>query len=333
MNTFWEIETNGKPLETVQNLLKTVWRDLQFDHMMLPLKKGKNGDWRKEVIISSDELARSNPFTPIMIENIAQFVPEFIQQHQDKKLAVLLRPCEMRAMQKILDKLNVQTKNIIFVSADCLGTFPEDEFSWRANRKGSQENLANESIRFSRQGGIAPYRYRAACQLCENPIANQADINVNIVGVPVRQKILVSIPNGKAGNINFASLSGTHADNELIQQHKDTSEKMIYRNEQTQNRLAEVLVENTNLNIESLVDQLNECGECTNCMDVCPICTTSHFTRNPDGSISRDTVAEWMISCVGCGMCEQACSQHKPLAVLFSIINEQLDEINSSVIN
>ena len=332
MTTYWEVDTNGKPLETVKTLLNQIWKDLQLDYIMLPLKNLDDHNWEKEIISSTNELDRSNPFTPIMVENISRYVPEFIEAHPEKNLAVLLRPCELRAFKKIQEIKSLNTDHLTIISADCLGTFPEDEYSWRATRKGSQENLAQESIRFSSQGGIAPYRYRAACQLCKNPIADESDININIAGLPIRQKILISTSNGKAEKLHFTDLNATKANDETIDRHKITAEKMIYRNENTQNRLTDVLVENTELNIDSLVVQLNECGECTSCMDVCPICTTSHFSKSPDSTLSRDMVAEWMIDCVGCGMCEQACSQHKPLAVIFSIINKQLDEINSTKI-
>jgi len=104
---------------------------------------------------------------------------------------------------------------------------------------------------------------------------------------------------------------------------------MIYRNEQTRNRLSESLVDNTDLNLDNLVEQLNECGECQNCIDVCPMCNLYNFSRNEDGSISRKVVANWMIECIGCGMCEQSCLRHKPLAVIFSVVHDQLALINS----
>lgn len=325
----WQLETQGKPLETVHKFLTQIWSEAQLDAMMLPLKQGAGHHWSREITTSPDNLSRSNPFTPIMTENIAQFIPEFIEDYPDKKLAVLLRPCEMRAFKQIKGKLSV-SENILVISADCLGTFPQEEFSWRADRKGSQENLADESIRFSRQGGIASYRYRAACQLCDNPVAGDADVNINIVGMPIRQEILVSTPNDNTKKFGITNLAEKFAKKELIEQHQATSSKVIYRNLQTKNRLSEALVENTDLNLESLVAQLNECGSCTNCMEVCPICTTNNFSRGEDGSLSKELVANWMISCIGCGMCEQACSQHKPLAVIFSIINDQLDQLNAS---
>lgn len=49
--------------------------------------------------------------------------------------------------------------NALAVRVDCLGTFPEDEFEWRAARKGSEKVLSGEALRFTPQGGISAYRY------------------------------------------------------------------------------------------------------------------------------------------------------------------------------
>ena len=34
----------------------------------------------------------------------------------------------------------------------------------------------------------------------------------------------------------------------------------------------------------------------------------------------------WLVSCAGCGMCEQACSMQQPLVTIFSLIREKLNE-------
>jgi predicted aldo/keto reductase-like oxidoreductase len=39
----------------------------------------------------------------------------------------------------------------------------------------------------------------------------------------------------------------------------------------------------------------------------------------------REDVVNWLLSCAGCGMCEQSCPQHQPLSAVFSHIREQID--------
>ena len=214
-------------------------------------------------------------------------------------------------------------------STDCLGTFPANEFSWRADRKGDPESLAEETLQFSRQGGIASYRYRTACQLCSQQIAGQGDINIHIVGLPVRHKIMISAPEEIAGNISSFPKAVTNEDTSLVEQHRSVADRMLYRNQQTNTRLSQAMVADTNLNLEILVEQLNECGDCQQCMEVCPICNTFHYKRDANGQLSRELIAEWMVSCVGCGMCEENCAKHRPLAAIFSVVRDQLSRLQT----
>ncbi len=324
MRQSWMIETRGKPLEAVNKLVSDLWDSLDISHMLLPLKDPEKNTWKTEEISDPGNLKRSNPFTPLMMENIAQKIPDFRNRHPGEKIAVLLRPCEFSAFKKIEQKNGLDRKNMVVLSTDCLGTYPSDEYSWRAERKSSQETLTDESLKFSKLGGISQYRYRSACQLCKNPIANQADLNINIAGIPVRHQIMVSTYNGINQQVNMDNFTDGPMPEDVLTQHDQVSDKMIYRNEQTRNRLSKALVENTSLNLENLVHQLNECQNCQTCMEVCPICNIFGFSREDDGSVSPETVAGWMVDCVGCGMCEQSCTEHKPLAAIFAVIHDQL---------
>jgi len=328
MRQAWMIKTQGKPLETVIKLMTHLWDHLDLSHMLLPLKDPGDNSWHTEEISDPNQLTRANPFTPLMVENISQKIPEFQKAHPDETIAVLLRPCEVKALTKIEERVGLNRDHLVVISADCLGTYPPDEFVWRADRKGSHESLTDESVKFSKVGGISQYRYRSACQLCKNPIANQGDLNINIAGLPVRHKIMVSTYNGINQKVNLASFTDGTIPVDNLTLHDQVSEKMIYRNEQTRVRLSQALIENTELDIENLVDQLNQCNDCQICMDVCPMCNVFGFSREKDGTLSRETVANWIVECVGCGMCEQSCSKHKPLAAIFSVVHDQLIELS-----
>lgn len=326
MRTTWSIETHGKPLDTVIELLINLWDRLNVRAMLLPLKIS-DGSWQVEEITDPQALQRANPFTPIMQENIAPRIPLFQQKYPGEKIAALLRPCEVQALYKITENVPLDKDNLIVFCADCLGTFPSDEFIWRAERKGPKETLSEEALHFSKFGGIAPYRYRAACQLCKNPIANQADINFNIIGIPVRKKMLLSTYNGLAGILSETIPTPPNTDTKTLNAHDSIAEKLVYRNTQTFNRLSQEIIEDTGLNLEILIEQLNACEDCQACMQVCPMCQTFDFRKNRLNRFSRETVINWMLSCIGCGMCEQACSQHKPLAAIFATVNQQLQEM------
>lgn len=329
MNALWILDTDGKPLIAVRSFLHQAWSALTLDLMLLPLRVEPEGEWKTELISEPAELSRANPFTPIMSENIAARIPAVLDANPEARIGVLMRPCEIRALRSISANQVIDLNRLVVISADCLGTYPRDDYSWRGERAQPVGNLDGEVLRFSRQGGVAEYRFRLACQLCEDPIPAGVDISIHTVGLPVRKYMLIRT----SKTIQFQSQSElrlvTDADTPLIEKNKSISEKIRFRHHQTNARLTEALTRDTGLNLESLLEQLNTCGECTICMDVCPICTANNYSRDQVGQLSRETLAEWMISCAGCGMCEQDCSQHKPLSAIFGIVQEQLAAMNS----
>ncbi len=124
-----------------------------------------------------------NPFSPLMTENLAREIPKVIGETAGKRLGVLLRPCELRALVEVAKHTPVNLENLLTVCVDCLGTLPEEDFEWRAEQAESTDELSDEALQFARQGGILDYRHRMACQMCAMPGAQLADLNIQLAGV------------------------------------------------------------------------------------------------------------------------------------------------------
>ena len=142
-------------------------------------------------LLNDAQLEEVNPFKPLMMENASRQVPRLRAERPNARLGALLRPCEMRALIEMVKHDSFDLDGFLTVSVDCLGTFPADEYEWRAARKESNDSLTRETIQFVKQGGILAYRYRSACQMCVSPEASSADLNINVLGLPARQHILV----------------------------------------------------------------------------------------------------------------------------------------------
>ena len=109
-------------------------------------------------------------------------------------------------------------------------------------------------------------------------------------------------------------------------QHEQALAQLAERRQRTLERAVKNLAEDQPHDLETLIAQLEQCGECQDCMAACPICTADFPERGADGHFTRKAMVRWLVSCAGCGMCEQACSSQLPLATIFSLIREQLDE-------
>jgi formate dehydrogenase (coenzyme F420) beta subunit len=339
MNSFWSLATHGDPLGTVRDFVRKVWLETNLDGMLVTMSGKDQRDAIPRFITEVSTLDQTNPFMPLMEINAAKLIPGLLADHPDSKIGALLRPCELRALIEMKKHTTFKVDNLLTISVDCLGTLPADEYQWRIERIGkdvpqqglstpeSADNLAKEALKFARQGGIVPYRYRSACQVCISPAAEYADINIHIIGLPVRQQMLVLV-NDPALELRFhiETLVAEKSDQELILQHERVVSRMNERHQRTMERIKEGLGGLLPADVDAVISQLESCGECQNCMNVCPICSVDRPVRSPDGHYDRSDVMRWLVSCAGCGMCEQACPNHFPISTIFAHIRQQLDQ-------
>ena len=320
MDKPWFVKTHGDPLGVIQNLIVTTWDEFELDRLMVSM----NGGSQPELIDDPGQIEQLNPFRPLMTQNSAKYIPQLLDDYPDSRLGVILRPCEMRALIEMQKREQTHSKRLLTICVDCLGTYSRDDYQWRAERKGSGEQLARETLNFARQGGIASYRFRSACQACRSQISSQADINVGVIGLPVRQKILIDASDQVKTTLLAGGKVKAENDPDLLEQREYIVAKLQQRGAHTRQRLEENLESILPRNVDALIKQFETCGECRECFTSCPLCTADYPTRDESGNYHRDQVKEWMISCAGCGMCEQACPNHLPLVTIFSHLREVL---------
>jgi formate dehydrogenase subunit beta len=318
MTTQWVLSTKGDPLGAVNHFVKDVWQAAGLQGMILPSPQ------RNEVRLVEQpaDLGDINPFQPLMLMNIAGLVPPLLGARPATRLGILLRPCELRALNEVIERKAIRPGQLLTICVDCLGTFPDDEFEWRSARKGSDASLTKEALQFAPQGGISAYRYRAACQMCVSPGAGSADINLGVLGLPVRQSILVD---GRADLLDWSQINIRKADPALSNRREVMLSKLVERHTDTRERVLSGLAEVLPANVDVLLDQFEDCGSCQSCMDACPICSVDHPRRTGDGRFERQDVVNWLVDCAGCGMCEQSCPRHMPLSIIFTHIKQTLE--------
>ncbi len=325
MNTQWMLETHGDPLGTVRRFVQAVWQQAKLDGMLVPLNETEASRTNLCLVDDPGQLERVNPFKPLMTVNAAGLIPKLMQERPEAYLGVMLRPCEMRALNEIIKYDTFEFDQLLTICVDCLGTFPANEYQWWAARKGSANGLTQESLQFARQGGIVPYRYRSACQMCLSPKARGADLNIGLLGLPVRQYLLVhAFDEAAAERLNLEAIAGREATSALVTQRAQLVAKLIERHTRTRERVIDSLASTLPTTINELTDLLEHCGTCQACLNVCPICQVARPQRGPDGRYMRDDLALWVTSCAGCGICEQVCPKHLPLSVMFGHLKERL---------
>lgn len=328
MSAYWRIQTKGDPLGALRKFILIVWQQALLDGMLVPIDGNEGNTNRVQFINDSNRLNEMNPFKPIMTENAARNIPFLLEKYKDANIGAILRPCEMRALTEMVKHDSFSIEGLLTICIDCLKTIPVSDYQWRLERKSTEDGLTQEVLQFARQGGITAYRYRSACQMCISPQARGADINVAILGLPVRRNILIHTSDDSiADQLNFNNITDGMADLELIRQREKVVAKLDERHQSTMNRVIESLSEILPKDIGALIEQLESCDPCESCMDVCPICAVDRPVKDARGHYSRDNITRWLLSCDGCGMCEQACPSHLPLSSIFRQLREQLTQI------
>jgi len=342
----WTVQTHGNPLGTVRSIVHNVWTKVGLQGMLVSL----NGDEISQTnsfdnaptafrnspatyIIDPEQLSLVNPFKPVMSINTARMVPPLLSEHSNTRLGAILRPCELRALIEMTKHSPIALENLLTISIDCLGTFSPEEYRWRARRKESitrealPDTMSQETLQFARQGGITAYRFRPACQVCESPGAQGADLNIKVIGLPVRQMLLLETRDEDATErLGVSSIIDSVPELQIIQQNERTLAKAVERHRRSMERITQSLGEILPQGVEELITQLENCGSCQACMNVCPICSIDAPRRDKEGHYSKESVIRWLVSCAGCGMCEQACPNHLPLSTIFGYIRNKLDE-------
>jgi len=314
MNTNWMIQTHGDPLGALQKFIRTLWEQADVDVMVV----APNGEGF--LLESPDDLEHLNPFRPLMKLNTARLVVNTARQRPGNKVGAMLRPCEMRALNEMAARGAVKRDEVLAICIDCLGTFPAEEFEWRSKR--STKGLTKETLQFAPQGGISAYRYRPACQMCAEPGANEGDVNIGVFGLPVRQSMMINAVNGEE---LLETITDGLASEDLVSKREHTLAKISERHASTRERVLKSLDEDLPADLQDLLVQFESCGDCQACMNVCPICSVDKPRKDENGRLVREDVVNWMVSCAGCGMCEQSCPQHQPLCAIFTHIREQVE--------
>lgn len=329
----------GEVREKVLDFVKQAISQGCFDAVLIPVKAPGTDSFTYSLIRDESLLKNAYPLSPVMSVQGARAVASLTGHGKGKKkIAALLRPCEVRATAELFKLGQVNLDNITLISIDCPGALPLSD--WAEDSQKAEEAFA-EVLKGKPSQSIRP-----VCQICDKFSATGAeDLHIGILGAKDGIFLIPSSPKGeeileKLGLAAEADISAWEATvNSLTGKRKEERQKFM---EEFKPRV---------MGLDNLLDTFSQCLNCHNCMRVCPICYCRQCFFDSDNMkfafadyLNRAEVAGGLrfppetmlfhigrmlhmsLSCVSCGACEDACPTAIPVAQAFSLVGSQNQE-------
>jgi formate dehydrogenase subunit beta len=306
------------------------------DAVLVPTAQAKKGV-RLALITSAAHTARVDPFAPIAAVSGAKIASALTSRPSGRKLAMVLRPCEIRAVIELVKLKQANLDNVLLIGMDCLGRYENNDFAKFQEQGGTSESFLENAL--AGKTSMPDFDIIGACKICEFPTADNVDMRLSVIGTGNGNVFIEAITER---GVEAAEKSGFQP-NETPAGRDEAVKKLIAaRTEARDRRFAEFRAETNSF--EALEDKLAGCVNCYNCRIACPVCyckecvfvtdtfrhTGEQFMMWADKSgmlkMPSDTLfyhltrmTHMSLFCVGCGQCTSACPNGIDLMPLFRV--------------
>jgi formate dehydrogenase subunit beta len=321
----------GSPDEALRSVLDHLMREGKVGGVFA-LTEVATGRYSYALVTDPGLLSKVCPTVPVMPANGGRLAALLtVPEPSEKPVAVVLRPCELRALVELTKLNRARLDDLLLISFTCSGVLPiravKDDFA--AKRGKYVEEAAAGRV----WDGL-----RDTCRACELFVPAGADITLAVAGNEQAAACL-ALANTRKGERFLAVSDGGPVEGELDAEALDALKK----------KRAELKVDifgqlaPGQLGLAGLVRVFGRCINCHACSSACPVCYCSscHFEsadseyegglsgseldqrralRLPFGTLYYQVgrLLHVGMSCVGCGMCSDACPVAIPVATLFA---------------
>lgn len=315
------VEPRG-PLDATRRFLTQVWERGGLDGMFIPAWGAGEDDPRPVLLNEPAQLSRADPYAPLMVLNTAPHVAALTADTPSRRLAAVLRPCELRSLRELARRRRIDLSRLLLISPDCLATFPHEDFDWRVQHAAFIERITDEALHFAAQGGILPSRLRPSCQACDHPYPADADIHIGVLGMETNQSLLLGFRDADLlRQLGWQDAPEPSAD--LLARRTRVLEKLGEWRQRSR-AYAESHLEEDQASVEGLVRHLRTCENCRSWISrACPFFADVWETSD-SGERITEVESSWLRSCGGCGMCDHACPDGYPLSTVVGHLTRRI---------
>ncbi len=334
---------NKDTLTAVRQFLKQLIEANVVDALLVPMET-PSGTITPALVADPELLDGANPLAPMMGLNAARVAGKVSIREPRGRIGVVLRPCELRALVELVKLQQASLDDLVTIGVDCLGTYDVPDYV--AMGKNGQVDLAG-LLASAQSGELTPqegYAFRDACQMCEKPHVEQADVTLELFGADLMTGIPVAMSDEIAAKLGVEAADGDGKQRDGV-----VKQVVEARTQVRDERFAAIRQQ---LEEEGVEGVFAACVRCHNCMTVCPICycktclfKSPIFDHEPvqymnwaerkgayrlpaDTTLFHLTRLNHMVlSCVGCGMCTSDCPADLPVGAVFRAIGQDVQDV------
>ena len=337
--------SKGGLLETLRQFLKDLLEKGLVDALLVPVELPSGDNVVQTLVTGAEKLDAANPVAPVLPVNSARIISDMTKTaSSQKKIGVVLRSCELRAVIELAKLKQVSLQGLVLIGIDCFGTYSINDYGKLVEEKQSPVQRALDLVREGKEDDLL----REACQVCEYPFPMSADITIGLFGMDLDKAILIEAGTEEGEKIldELGLKEGGDSDKRQAAIEKLTSERIKKRDE---------LFERTAKAVqgwENLIPTFSRCINCHNCRDVCPICYCREcLFDSPTFDWEADKYLDWASrkealrmptdtvlfhltrlnhmasSCVGCGLCQEACPNEVPVFSIFRLVGDRVQKV------
>jgi len=333
---------NQDLLASLQEFFRSILQEEDINAILIPQRLPMKNVVMPTLVTDPDRLDGVDPLAPYFPMNASKIVSKLTRRPMGGKVAVVLRPCEIRAFTELVKLKQGLMEEVVVIGLDCLGAYNNMDYL-----RSAGEDASEFTVRFSKSvlsGNGSPLEgvdLAPACKACEHPVPETADILIGLYGIDTDKHFLIQTRTPSGGEI--IGRLGLPASEEPADR-KKALDTLISERISARDKMFAETKEATD-SLEKLTVYLANCVNCYNCRVACPVCyckecvfVTDVFNHDPSqylqwsrrkGAVKMPTdtvfyhmtrLAHMSTACVGCGQCSNACPNDIPVMELFRTV-------------
>lgn len=334
---------DGDLLATLREFFQSILQLEDISAILVPQHLPMKNVVMPTLVTDPAQLDEVDPLAPVFPLNAAKIVSRLTRKPVGGKVAVVLRPCEIRAFIELVKLKQGRVEEVILVGIDCLGTYKNADYIQIVGEEKTEiTSRFYWNVLSGKSEPIEGFDLTPACKSCEHPVPSNADVLIGLFGVDTNKNLLVQAQTPKGEDLyDSLDLSGAEEPPERA----GAVESLIAERTAYRDKLFAATTEATN-SLEKLTTYFANCVNCYNCRVACPVCyckecvfSTDVFNHEPvqylrwanrKGVIKMPTdtifyhitrIAHMSTACIGCGQCTNACPNDIPVMELFRTVS------------